>query len=75
MEIMGIPPPEVIDKSRKKDYYFDEDYSPYLIEEDDVGILRIPASRTLEEAIGCKDKQFIDFIRVSCQSFNYFRNA
>ena len=27
--------------------YFDEEFSPYLIEEDDVGILRIPASRTL----------------------------
>ena len=48
MEICGIPPTNVIDLSRKKDYYFDTDYSPFLIEEDDLGILRIPESKTLE---------------------------
>lgn len=31
MEMLGIPPNHVIDKSRKKDHYFDTDYSPYLI--------------------------------------------
>lgn len=51
MEICGIPPPHVIDQSRKKDYYFDTDYSPFLIEEDDIGILRIPESKTLEQVM------------------------
>lgn len=53
MEICGIPPSNLIDKSRKKDHYFDSDYSPYLIEDDELGILRIPESRRLEEAVPC----------------------
>ena len=51
MELCGIIPEEVVAKSRKKDQYFDEDYSPFLIEEEGIGILRIPASRTLEDAV------------------------
>ena len=51
MELLGIPPENVIDQSRKRDYYFDDDYSPYLIDDDEVGILRIPNSRTIDEAL------------------------
>jgi hypothetical protein len=35
MEICGIPPETLIDKCRKKDHYFDTDYSPFLIEDED----------------------------------------
>mmetsp|Transcript_18304 Transcript_18304/g.13299 ORF Transcript_18304/g.13299 Transcript_18304/m.13299 type:complete len:92 (+) Transcript_18304:245-520(+) len=63
MEICGIPPESVIDKSRKKDVYFDEaDYSPLLIEDEELGILRIPNSRRLEDAVPCEDQLFLDFI-------------
>jgi hypothetical protein len=55
MELCGIPSEEVIDKSRKKDHYFDTDYSPYLIEDKKLGILRTPESRTIKEAVPCKD--------------------
>ena len=51
MEICGILPSKVIDKSRKKEHYFDTDYSPYLIEDEELGILRIPDSRRLEDVI------------------------
>lgn len=51
MEICGIPNKATIDKSRKKDYYFDADYSPFLIEDEELGILRIPSSRKLDEAL------------------------
>ena len=51
MEICGIPSDKMIDKSRKKDHYFDVDYSPYLIEDEKLGILRIPENRRLEDAI------------------------
>lgn len=64
MELCGIPVNEMIDKSRKKDYYFDVDYSPFLIEDEELGILRIPESKRLEEIISCQDPQFVDFIRV-----------
>ena len=63
MEICGIPSEKVIDQSRKKDHYFDVDYSPFLIEDEEMGILRIPESRKLEEAIPCQDELFIDFTR------------
>ena len=56
-----MPPDSMIDKSRKKDHYFDTDYSPFLIEDDDLGILRIPNTRTLKEAVPCEDHDFIDF--------------
>ena len=45
MEICGIPPKNMIEKSRKKDHYFDVDFSPFLIEDEELGILRIPNSR------------------------------
>jgi serine/threonine protein kinase len=44
------------------EHYFDTDYSPFLIEEPGVGILRIPESRTIEEAVPSDDQDFLDFI-------------
>lgn len=64
MEICGIPPPNVIDKSRKKDHYFDSDYSPFLIEDEQLGILRIPESKKLEDIVPCQDQLFLEFIKV-----------
>ena len=63
MELNGIPSREFIDQSRKKDYYFDTDYCPYLIEDPTHGILRIPNARTLEEAVPCSDFYLLDFLR------------
>jgi len=63
MELCGIPPSHIIDLSRKKEHYFDVDYSPYLIEDEEAGILRIPESKKLEEAVPCSDEKFLDFIR------------
>jgi hypothetical protein len=53
MEICGIPSEKMIDKSRKKEQYFDVDYSPFLIEDEEMGILRIPDSRKLEDIVTC----------------------
>ena len=64
MEICGIPSSSVIDKSRKKDHYFDVDYSPFLIEDEELGILRIPESRKLEDVVPCQDGNFLEFIRM-----------
>ena len=62
LELLGLPPRHILDQSRKKDHYFDEDYSPFLIEDEELGILRIPEARTFEDALHCKDEQFVDFI-------------
>ena len=64
MELSGMPPESMIDKSRKKDHYFDTDYSPFLIEDEELGILRIPSSRNLSDAIPCEDNLFLDFLLV-----------
>jgi dual specificity tyrosine-phosphorylation-regulated kinase 2/3/4 len=63
MELCGMPPESMIDKSRKKEHYFDTDYSPFLIEDEQLGILRIPQSRILKEAVPCEDQDFLDFIQ------------
>jgi dual specificity tyrosine-phosphorylation-regulated kinase 1/dual specificity tyrosine-phosphorylation-regulated kinase 2/3/4 len=63
MEICGIPTEKVIEQSRKKEHYFDVDYSPFLIEDEEMGILRIPESRRLEDAVPCSDELFIDFVK------------
>ena len=57
-----MPPETMIDKSRKKEHYFDSDYSPYLIEDEELGILRIPNSKQLYESVPSDDIMFIDFI-------------
>ena len=62
MELKGIPSENLIDVSRKKDHYFDTDYSPFLIEEPEFGILRIPESRLLQNAVPCEDEDFLNFI-------------
>jgi hypothetical protein len=65
MEICGIPNSSFVDRCRKKEHYFDNDYSPFLIEDDEQGILRIPDSRKLESVIRTDDLSFIDFLKVS----------
>ena len=62
MELLGMFPESMIDKSRKKDHYFDTDYSPFLIEDSKYGILRIPENRSIEEAIPSNDRLFLDFV-------------
>jgi hypothetical protein len=51
-----MPPYSMIDKSRKRDHYFDVDYSPFLIEDEELGIMRIPKSTTLETMVPCHDE-------------------
>jgi len=62
MEVRGIPSESFISKSRKKDHYFDTDFSPFLIEDPNLGILRIPDARPLSKAVPTTDKQMLDFM-------------
>lgn len=62
MELCGMFPESMIDLSRKKEHYFDTDYSPFLIEDPKYGILRIPDSRPIEEAIPSNNSLFLDFV-------------
>jgi serine/threonine protein kinase len=69
MELLGIPLPEMIDQSRKKEQYFDTDYSPFLIEHPELGILSIPESRSIEKTVPVSDPDFINFI-LRCLDLN-----
>ena len=62
MELCGLFPESMIDKSRKKDHYFDPDYSPFLIEDPKQGILRIPNNITMRDCVPSNNDLFLDFI-------------
>lgn len=62
MEVRGIPSEDLIRRSRKKDHYFDTDFCPFLIEDPDQGILRIPDSRPLSSRVLTSDTTMLDFI-------------
>ena len=62
MEVKGIPNDAFILKSRKMDHYFDSDFSPYLIEHPEHGILRIPEARPLALVIQTSCEELLDFV-------------
>jgi hypothetical protein len=62
MEIKGVPAESMVDQSRKKNHYFDTDYSPFLIEDNEYGILRIPEARKLRYAVPTGDPLFLHFL-------------
>ena len=62
MELCGFFPESMIDKSRKKDVYFDKDYSPFLIEDPVKGLLRVPNSISIYDCVPSEQWQFLDFI-------------
>lgn len=62
MEVRGIPSDKLIKRSRKQEYYFDTDCSPFLIEDPQYGILRIPDARPLSQAVQTTDTLMLDFI-------------
>lgn len=69
MELIGIPSEQLIAQSRKREHYFDTDGSPYLIEEPGFGILRIPDSRPIHQAVPTKDFDLLDFLS-KCLKFD-----
>ena len=63
MQLKGVPPNEMIDQSRKKDTYFDEDYKPIQKTRDNkTGLLIQSGSLSLEELVKSDDALFLDFV-------------
>lgn len=60
MEILGVPPTHIIEKSPKKNVYFNG-YEPKILPNSH-GRIRSPASRNLEEKLNCSDKELLDLI-------------
>ena len=62
MELSGFPSREMILKSRKRKDYFDDQFFPRLIEDENIGFLRIPGTRSIDMVLSCDDDEFKDFI-------------
>ena len=67
MEYLGLPPKEIIDNSRRKEKYFNEENEPLSLK-NSKGKLRKPNSKKLKDFLGYDDDKFISFIQV----FNKF---
>jgi len=61
MEVLGVPPMSVIQAGKRATTFFSEDFEP-LHTTDRKGRKRMPCTRSLERAIGCSEKPFLDFI-------------
>ena len=61
MEIKGSPPKSLLVEASRTRIFFDEEYSPKLIE-NSRGKIRIPDSKDLSKIISWDDPEFVDFI-------------
>jgi dual specificity tyrosine-phosphorylation-regulated kinase 2/3/4 len=60
MEVLGIPPKEVLEKGCRSKKFF-QDFHP-KIRPNKKGKLRKPASKTLKDIIGTSNENFLDFL-------------
>ena len=62
MEVFGLPPASLLDRSQRKRIFFDSKNTPRQMT-NSRGRKRKMNGRTLEKATGCSDPVFLDFIR------------
>ena len=63
MQYLGLPPREMIENSKRKHKFFNEQNEP-LSPKNSKQKIRKPNSKKLEDFLGIEDKIFIDFIQV-----------
>lgn len=61
MEVLGLPPEDIINASTRKRLFFDSRGSPRCIT-NSKGRKRKPGSKTIAAALRCNDNLFIDFV-------------
>lgn len=61
MEILGVPPEDLINTATRKRLFFDARCSPRCVT-NSKGKKRKPGSKTLAQALRCNDPLFIDFV-------------
>lgn len=61
MEVLGVPPEDLINTATRKRLFFDSRCSPRNIT-NSKGRKRKPGSKTLSQALRCNDTLFNDFI-------------
>ncbi|XP_075743079.1 dual specificity tyrosine-phosphorylation-regulated kinase 4-like isoform X1 [Rhipicephalus microplus] len=61
MEVLGLPPPCVLELATRRRLFFDSKNVPRLTQ-NSKGKKRRPNSKTLAAVLGCNDEEFIDFL-------------
>uniref|UniRef100_A0A1L8DKI9 dual-specificity kinase n=1 Tax=Nyssomyia neivai TaxID=330878 RepID=A0A1L8DKI9_9DIPT len=69
MEVLGLPPDDLINQATRKRLFFDSRGSPRSVI-NSKGRKRKPGSRTLSSALRCSDSLFVDFVN-RCLEWDY----
>ncbi|XP_055680661.1 dual specificity tyrosine-phosphorylation-regulated kinase 2 isoform X3 [Lutzomyia longipalpis] len=69
MEVIGLPPEDLINQATRKRLFFDSRGSPRSVI-NSKGRKRKPGSRTLSSALRCSDSLFVDFVN-RCLEWDY----
>ena len=61
MEVMDVPPDNVLEMATRKEYFFNDDNSP-ILKPTSRGKIRHPNTRDISQMIGVDDIVFLDFL-------------
>lgn len=62
MEVCGVPGPQVLEDSQRRQKFFSDDGTPKLVP-NARNKIRKPSTKNIEDILECEDKSFIDFVR------------
>ncbi|CAN7998736.1 unnamed protein product [Ixodes hexagonus] len=68
MEVLGPPPPQVMELATRRRLFFDSKNNPRTLT-NSKGKKRKPHSKTLAAVLGCNDEEFVDFLSL-CLEWN-----
>lgn len=63
MEVLGLPPADLLEKATRKEQFFESDGSA-RITANKAGLRRFPASKDLTQVLRCSDGPFLSFLQV-----------
>ena len=69
MEFKGTPPPDILERSKKRSKFFTDENEP-IIRPNKKGRIRVPGCKNMREVIACDDDDFVDFVEVIFVRFN-----
>ena len=68
MEFKGTPPPDILERSKKRSKFFTDENEP-IIRPNKKGRIRVPGCKIMREVIACDDDDFVDFVEVPSACF------
>jgi len=61
-EINGVPPNKLLENATRREVFFDNKGSPFLIKNSH-GRIRFPGGKNLSDLVKCPDKDFVEFLK------------